>query len=59
MSDDNVDTIKRCIEEDPKIILSCGLTPEKLPSLVENNPSIAVDVLLRLYSTNQIQLFVF
>jgi hypothetical protein len=58
MSEDDIESIKKCIEEDPRVIYNCGLTPERFPNLVENNPSIAVEFLLRLYTTNQMPLYV-
>lgn len=41
------------LNDDPKLIHMCGLTPQKLPDLIQNNSELATKLLLKLVNSKQ------
>jgi hypothetical protein len=49
-----IQKIVSALQANPNLIHVCGLTPKRLPQLVENNPNLAIEFLLKLTSSDQI-----
>ncbi|CAH8380984.1 unnamed protein product [Eruca vesicaria subsp. sativa] len=46
--------ITTSLANDPKLVYHCGITPRKLPQLIEHNPQIAVEILTKLINSPEI-----
>jgi hypothetical protein len=44
------------IKSDATIMAQCGLAPQRLPELVENNPVVAIECLVQLLGTPQVKI---
>lgn len=49
-----IQKIVSTLQANPNLIHVCGLTPKRLPQIVENNPNLAIEFLLKLTSSSQI-----
>ncbi|KAI0563021.1 CCR4-NOT transcription complex subunit 11 [Gracilaria domingensis] len=45
--------VRQMLNDDPKLVHLCGINPQKLPELVNNNASLATEILLKLMSSTQ------
>lgn len=51
---EEIKVLTDAFDKDPKLVFKCGITPKELPQLVEQNPSVASAVLIKLLSSFQL-----
>ncbi|CAN7067819.1 hypothetical protein HID58_038961 [Brassica napus] len=54
LSPSEQEDITTALANDAKLVYHCGITPRKLPQLVEHNPQIAVEILTKLINSPEI-----
>lgn len=54
LKDEEYKTLSRALKIDSEIVFHIGMTPQRLPSLVINNPNIAYELLICMTHTTQI-----
>lgn len=54
LSAEEIKVLTDAFDKDPKLVFKCGITPKDLPQLVEQNPSVASAVLIKLLSSFQL-----
>lgn len=57
LKEEQQQVVKTQLEADPKLVFQCGVTPQNLPDLVQNNSVIATEVLTRLLNSNQREVY--
>lgn len=54
LSGEEIKILNDAFDKDPKLVFKCRITPQVLPQLVEQNPSVASAVLIKLLSSSQL-----
>lgn len=54
LKDDELKCLLKGLKTDPELVFHIGMTPQKLPSLVVNNPNVAYELLICMTNTTQI-----
>ena len=54
LKDEESRNLIKGLKTDPELVFHIGMTPQKLPSLVVNNPNVALELLICMTNTMQI-----